>query len=95
MNEIEFIQDVDAEPMLRNRLFNAYFRRNGFNAPQPNGRIDIYKINDKEYAVLTNGFNHILAVYRIINITPNDFSLRSINIQWFKKITKKVMWWWE
>jgi hypothetical protein len=87
--EAEICDVIDTDP-LYHRIMKAYFRKYGKNAMQPHSDIPIVKYKNKYYAVLYNGEDNILAVYRVIYITPDDYTLKSINVEWFKKITKKL-----
>lgn len=55
------------------RLFKAYFRRFGRNAPCPSSTVEYVEHDGKTYAVLSN-INDVLAVYRV----KDDGSLKYV-----------------
>jgi hypothetical protein len=66
---------------LEYRLFKAYFRRFGNNAPYPSQSVWYFKYKDKQYAVLDNR-NGILAIYSLgkrINYVKNPKPYQAIN----------------
>lgn len=68
-----------SEKEFETKLFRAYFRRFGKNAPYPSSNIDHAEIDGKPYVVLSNAYG-ILAVYRI----RNDNTLKYVSVKWFE-----------
>jgi len=88
--EAEICDVISTDNTLWRRIMGTYFRKHGKDAAYPHANIPIVEYENKYYAVLYNGVNDILDVYRIIEDTPYNFTLKSINVQWFKEITKKI-----